>query len=86
MTKPIPPENSPDDLEARRRAANPPRHPGDELLQSGQEEVFSRTEVDRGRIEHEAAAGAHGLKARDEAQTERQTPPDAGPGEPAGGE
>lgn len=31
--------------------------PEDELLQSGQEEVFSRTEVETGRIEHQAEAG-----------------------------
>lgn len=28
--------------------------PQDELLESGQEEVFSRTEVESGRIEHQA--------------------------------
>ena len=28
--------------------------PQDELLESGQEEVFSRTEVESGRIEHKA--------------------------------
>ncbi len=32
--------------------------PEDELLESGQEEVFSRTEVEEGRIEHQAAAGS----------------------------
>ncbi|HYC73363.1 hypothetical protein [Brevundimonas sp.] len=31
--------------------------PEDELLESGQEEVFSRTEVESGRIEHETEAG-----------------------------
>ena len=31
--------------------------PQDELLDAGQEEVFSRTEVETGRIEHEADAG-----------------------------
>lgn len=31
--------------------------PEDELLESGQEEVFSRTEVESGRIEHHAEAG-----------------------------
>ena len=30
---------------------------GDELLEDGQEEVFSRTEVETGRIEHKAEAG-----------------------------
>ena len=31
--------------------------PEDELLESGQEEVFSRTEVESGRIEHQAGTG-----------------------------
>lgn len=31
----------------------------DELLDSGQEEVFSRTEVERGRVEHCTEAGRH---------------------------
>ncbi|MFN3931948.1 MAG: hypothetical protein ACK4JY_09395 [Brevundimonas sp.] len=31
--------------------------PEDELLESGQEEVFSRSEVESGRIEHQARAG-----------------------------
>lgn len=31
--------------------------PEDELLESGQEEVFSRTEVELGRIEHQSGAG-----------------------------
>ncbi|MBU1385133.1 MAG: hypothetical protein KKG14_09245 [Alphaproteobacteria bacterium] len=31
--------------------------PEEELLESGQEEVFSRTEVESGRIEHQAKAG-----------------------------
>ena len=31
--------------------------PGDELLDAGQEEVFSRTEVESGRIEHRSDAG-----------------------------
>ena len=34
--------------------------PEDELLESGQEEVFSRTEVERGRIEHHVASGGEG--------------------------
>lgn len=34
--------------------------PEDELLESGQEEVFSRTEVESGRIEHHAEAGGSG--------------------------
>ena len=81
---------SPEELEARRKAANPPKHPCAELLEAGQEEVFSRTEVAAGRIEH--AAGDHrapshaaaSLAERDEAQTERQAPDDASPGEAAG--
>jgi hypothetical protein len=32
---------------------------GDELLDTGQEEVFSRSEVERGVTEHGAASGAH---------------------------
>ena len=31
--------------------------PEDELLEAGQEEVFSRTEVETGRIEHAVEAG-----------------------------
>jgi hypothetical protein len=31
--------------------------PEDELLEAGQEEVFSRTEVESGRIEHHVEAG-----------------------------
>jgi hypothetical protein len=31
--------------------------PGKELLQDGQEEVFSRTEVERGAVEHKDEAG-----------------------------
>lgn len=34
--------------------------PTEELLESGQEEVFSRTEVESGRIEHQAASGGDG--------------------------
>lgn len=34
--------------------------PEDELLEAGQEEVFSRTEVESGRIEHHAGAGGAG--------------------------
>lgn len=35
----------------------PPDPGDDELLETGQEEVFSRTEVELGRIEHCATAG-----------------------------
>jgi hypothetical protein len=88
---------SPEELERRRAAANPPKDPDAELLVDGQEEVFSRTEVETGRIEHHTVAGIHaGGEAgavnprrstilRDEDQTERQAPANAGPGEPAGG-
>ncbi|MDI6625890.1 MAG: hypothetical protein QME55_14255 [Brevundimonas sp.] len=34
--------------------------PEGELLDSGQEEVFSRTEVESGRIEHQAKTGGSG--------------------------
>jgi hypothetical protein len=39
-----------------------------ELLESGQEEVFSRTEVESGRIEHPAKAGS-GSKPSDQQHT-----------------
>jgi hypothetical protein len=88
---------SPEDLERRRAAANPPKDDDAELLETGQEEVFSRTEVEAGRIEHAHGAESHvtgpqgdgrGAKQilRDEAQAERMAPDSAGPGEPAGGE
>ena len=35
--------------------------PDPELLESGQEEVFSRTEVESGRIEHQAKAGGEAV-------------------------
>ena len=47
---------SPEELEARRAAANPPKDDDAELLETGQEEVFSRTEVESGRIEHATKA------------------------------
>ena len=87
---------TPEELEQRLAAANPPKQKGAELLETGEEEVFSRTEVERGRIEHGAKAGSHGRAAwdaheampeqarRDEEQTERQAPNDASPGEAAG--
>jgi len=73
---------SPKELEQRRAAANPPKHDDSELLDVGQEEVFSRTAVELGRTEHADQAGE--TVARDEAQTERQAPDDASPGEAAG--
>ena len=36
--------------------------PEDELLETGQEEVFSRTEVESGEIEHQAETGGAGDK------------------------
>ena len=90
---------SPEELERRKAAANPPKQAGDELLETGQEEVFSRTEVETGRTEHQDLAGKHVAPRpsaadwqerepdqirRDEEQTERQAPNDAGPGEAAG--
>ena len=79
---------SPEELERRRAAANPPKEPGAELLIDGQEEVFSRTEVERGAIEHHSNAGGHTgpeQARRDEAQTKRQAPDTSSPGEAAGG-
>ena len=35
----------------------------EELLEAGQEEVFSRTEVESGRIEHQAEAGGEAVDA-----------------------
>jgi len=40
--------------------------PEDELLESGQEEVFSRTEVESGRIEHQAEAGGDAVNEVDD--------------------
>jgi hypothetical protein len=86
---------SPEELARRKAAANPPKDKDAELLVTGQEEVFSRTEVETGRTEHAYEAGRHApsasaahpdAAARELAQTERQAPPNAGPGEPAGGE
>lgn len=53
--------------------------PEEELLESGQEEVFSRTEVETGRIEHQAEAGGAAAEPeshRTEAD-ERSGDPDA---------
>ena len=35
--------------------------PEEEMLEAGQEEVFSRTEVESGRIEHQSRAGGRGV-------------------------
>ena len=84
---------SPEELEQRRAAANPPKARGAELMEDGQEEVFSRTEVETGRIEHDTHAGAHGRAAdgrtaeevlHDEEVTLRMAPNDASPGEAGG--
>ena len=90
---------SPEELEKRRAAANPPKDEGAELLETGQEEVFSRTEVETGHTEHQGQAGRHPTPRpsaadwqepesdqvrRDEEQTERQAPNDASPGEAGG--
>lgn len=48
----VPPGSRPSGLVAGGRGG--PEH---ELLESGQEEVFSRAEVESGRIEHQAGAG-----------------------------
>jgi hypothetical protein len=86
---------TPEELEKRRAAANPPKQKGAELLEDGQEEVFSRTEVETGRIEHATGSAAHSHAApaadgrsydavmRDEAETLRLAPNDASPGESA---
>lgn len=68
------------------KAPGPEADDEPELLDTGQEEVFSRAEVEGGVIEHGAVAGRHrpGAAERDEAQTERQAPDDAAPGEAAG--
>ena len=52
-----------------------------EILDTGQEEVFSRTEVERGEIEHASEAGAHHPPApppaRPPAATTNRPPPSA---------
>ena len=82
---------TPEELEQRRAAANPPKAKGGELMEDGQEEVFSRTEVESGRIEHETGEhrrAADGRSAEDvlhdEEVTQRMAPNDASPGEAAG--
>jgi hypothetical protein len=46
--------------------------PENELLESGQEEVFSRTEVESGRIEHQVEAGGDAVDAAgDAARTDK---------------
>ena len=45
--------------------------PADELLEDGQEEVFSRTELESGHVEHQAGDDAAGTPA-DSAETPRE--------------
>ena len=40
--------------------------PEGELLEAGQEEVFSRTEVESGRIEHQTETGGTGAEPDDD--------------------
>lgn len=54
-----PPASKPSGLVAGGRGG-----PENELLESGQEEVFSRTEVETGRIEHQAEAGGETAPGR----------------------
>ena len=49
--------------------------PEDELLQAGQEEVFSRTEVESGRIEHHAESGGPGVKQGDDGKRKARDAP-----------
>ncbi|MCC7268324.1 MAG: hypothetical protein IT546_13445 [Caulobacteraceae bacterium] len=54
MTYPI---NTPERRALIEGGKAPAGDPDDELLEDGQEEVFSRTEVERGEIEHRSWAG-----------------------------
>lgn len=49
--------------------------PEDELLESGQEEVFSRSEVERGQIEHHVEAGSAGVERHDDKPDPGEPPP-----------
>lgn len=51
------PEPFPDDAVPAGLVVGGRGGPEDELLEDGQEEVFSRTEVEMGQIEHKAEAG-----------------------------
>ena len=55
--------------------------PGEELLEAGQEEVFSRTEVESGRIEHQSAAGGEAGVGREGTGRTDDEPP-RGPAKP----
>lgn len=48
--------------------------PDDELLVDGQEEVFSRSEVELGRIEHDTTAGSGLDEDRESGEVEEPTP------------
>lgn len=54
MTYPL---NTPERRALIEGGGKPASPPDQELLEDGQEEVFSRTEVERGEIEHKAKAG-----------------------------
>lgn len=56
-------------------APKPPSPEDDEVLDSGQEEVFSRTEVERGEIEHSAEAGRKDHDAAGAASGKGSSPP-----------
>ena len=51
------PEHFSDDDDSSGLVGGGRRGPEEELLEDGQEEVFSRTEVEMGKIEHKAEAG-----------------------------
>jgi hypothetical protein len=51
-----------------------PEDDDEELLEVGQEEVFSRTEVERGVSEHAAEAGRHGSKPEPKAPDQASFP------------
>lgn len=55
--------------------------PGEELLEAGQEEVFSRTEVESGRIEHQSTAGGEAGAGREGTGRAGDEPPQ-GPAKP----
>jgi len=46
--------------------------PEEELLESGQEEVFARSEVESGRIEHAVTAGGHSAGVSDDEVSNRK--------------
>ncbi|MFN3522534.1 MAG: hypothetical protein ACK4YQ_09810 [Phenylobacterium sp.] len=48
-----------------------------EVLDAGQEEVFSRTEIERGGTEHSTVAGHHQPRSGPEETPKREAPKDA---------